>query len=192
MEHLERVEEARYYVEQVKKEIDLTDIAEKLDPTLEQNNADCDDDVETEHPDFTHIDPGQITTELDTKKTGNYRRVEVPNDEELKESTRSLDPWQREAVNIGIRYAKDLVKGRRHGNAAATPPLLMVHGGAGAGKSAVIKVLAPWIQKILQQEGDDVEGPCVIKTAFTGTAASNIEGQTLHGSFGFSFDNKHY
>ena len=69
MEHLEGVEEARYYVEQVKKEIDLTDIAEKLDPTLEQNNADCDDDVETEHPDFTHIDPGQITIEKDTTKT---------------------------------------------------------------------------------------------------------------------------
>ena len=68
----------------------------------------------------------------------------------------------------------------------------MVHGGAGAGKSAVIDVLAPWTQKILQQEGDDIGCPCVIKTAFTGTAASNIGGQTLHGSFGFSFDNKHY
>ena len=29
MEHLEGVEEARYYVEQAKKEIDLTEIAEK-------------------------------------------------------------------------------------------------------------------------------------------------------------------
>jgi ATP-dependent DNA helicase PIF1 len=31
-----------------------------------------------------------------------------------------------------------------------------------------------------------------VKTAFTGAAASNIEGQTLHSSFGFNFDNKHY
>ena len=31
-----------------------------------------------------------------------------------------------------------------------------------------------------------------MKTAFTGAAASNIEGQTLHSSFGFNFDNKHY
>ena len=36
MEHLEGVEEARYYVEQAKKEIDLTEIAEKMDPALEQ------------------------------------------------------------------------------------------------------------------------------------------------------------
>ena len=68
----------------------------------------------------------------------------------------------------------------------------MVHGGAGAGKSKVIDVIAPWMQKILQQEGNDIDCPCVIKAAFTGTAASNVEGQTLHGSFGFSFDNKHY
>ena len=68
----------------------------------------------------------------------------------------------------------------------------MVHGGAGAGKLTVIKVLAQWMQKTLQKEGDEVECPCVIKTAFTGTAASNIEGQTLHASFGFAFDNKHY
>ena len=68
----------------------------------------------------------------------------------------------------------------------------MVHGGAGAGKSTVINILAQLTQKILQKEGDNIDCPCVIKTAFTGTAASNIEGQTLHASFGFSFDNKHY
>ena len=103
-----------------------------------------------------------------------------------------MDEWQKEVVNIGIRYAKDLVKSRQVGNNPGPAPLLMVHGGAGAGKSAVINVLAPWIQKILQQEGDNVECPCVLKAAFTGTAASNIDGLTLHGAFGFSFDNKHY
>ena len=91
-----------------------------------------------------------------------------------------------------MQYAKDIVKARKEGNSYPAAPLLMVHGGAGAGKSSVINVLAQWMQKILQKEGDDIECPCVIKTAFTGTAASNIEGQTLHASFGFSFDNKHY
>ena len=44
----------------------------------------------------------------------------------------------------------------------------------------------------MAKEGDDPECPYIVKTAFTGTAASNIEGQTLHTSFGFTFDNKHY
>ena len=34
MEHLEGVEEARYYVDQVRKELDLTETSEQLDPAL--------------------------------------------------------------------------------------------------------------------------------------------------------------
>ena len=91
-----------------------------------------------------------------------------------------------------ISYAEDIVKARKDGNKPPEAPLLMVHGGAGAGKSTVINILAQWMQKVLQKEGDEIDCPSVIKTAFTGTAASNIEGQTLHASFSFSFDNKHY
>ena len=34
--------------------------------------------------------------------------------------------------------------------------------------------------------------PYVVVAAPTGTAASNIRGQTLHSAFGFNFGNKHY
>lgn len=54
-------------------------------------------------------------------------------------------------------------------------PYVIVSGGAGAGKISIINVVAQWVQK----EG---EQPCVVKTAFTGCAASNIEEYTLHGS----------
>ena len=64
MEHLEGVEEARYYVEEVKKQLDTTDTAIKLDPTLQQDNADCDEEVTEEHPDYIHIDPGQLDNDL--------------------------------------------------------------------------------------------------------------------------------
>ena len=59
-----------------------------------------------------------------------------------------------------MKYAKDIVKARKEGNQSPAAPLLMVHGGAGAGKSTVIKVLAQWMQKILQKEGDEIESPC--------------------------------
>jgi hypothetical protein len=192
MEHLEGVEEARYYVEQAKKELDLTEISKTLDPALEQDNDDCNEEELVEHPDLIHADPDQLMSREEGCATSIYRKIEIPNDTELKENTRSLDSYQREVINIGVKYARGIVKARKEGNAAPTAPLLMVHGGAGAGKSTVIKVLAQWTQKILQQEGNDVDCPCVIKTAFTGTASSNIEGQTLHASFGFAFDNKHY
>ena len=192
MEYLEGVEEARYYVEQVKKDIDLTETANKLDPAMEQENADCEEEDIDDHPDFLHIDPGQVVTDPETPSSSIFRRIVIPGVDELREKTRSLDYYQREVVNIGVKYAKDIVKSRREGNGSPVATLMMVHGGAGAGKSTVINILAQWTQKILQREGDDIDCPCVIKCAFTGTAASNIEGQTLHASFGFSFDNKHY
>ena len=142
----------------------LTEIAQTLDPTLEQENADCDDEETVEHPDFTHIDPGEVIKEQEKAEAVRYRKVDIPTDDILKEKTRSLDSWQREVINIGIKHAKGIVKGRRSTNSPPKPPLYMIHGGTGAGKSAVIDVLAPWMQKILQQEGNDVECPCVLKT----------------------------
>ena len=93
---------------------------------------------------------------------------------------------------MAIKFAKDVVKARRDGNIAPKPIYLVGHGGAGAGKSTVINLVTKWCHSILRREGDDVDSPYVIKTAFTGTAASNIDGQTLHTSFAFNFDNKYY
>ena len=55
----------------------------------------------------------------------------------------------------------------------------------------MIDLVAKWIQTILQEPGDSPEMPYVLKTAFTGTAASNISGQTLTSTFSFGFNNKH-
>ena len=63
---------------------------------------------------------------------------------------------------------------------------MMVHGAAGTGKSTVIKLCAQWAQKILQT---DLDKPYVLKTAFMGTAAANIEGQTLASTFSMQFGN---
>ena len=48
---------------------------------------------------------------------------------------------QREVLNIVIKYAKDIVKARNNQNKHPIPPYLMMSGGAGAGKSTVIKLV---------------------------------------------------
>ena len=63
----------------------------------------------------------------------------------------------------------------------------MVHGGAGSGKSTLINVIAQFIHHIMLRDGDDLDCPYVLLSAFTGTAAANIEGQTLHTLFSFNF-----
>ena len=194
MEFLQGVEEARYFAELAKANADSShNIGDELDPELEQNNDDSDTDEEFEGDEnpYEHINPDNLPKETSVA-AGMYKRIEIPGDLELRENTRMLDRYQKEVLNIAVKFAKDVVKARKFGNRQPTPPLLIVHGGAGAGKSTVINVVTQWVQKIVQQAGDNTTSPCVVKTAFCGTAAANIEGQTLHSAFGFSFNNSYY
>ena len=68
----------------------------------------------------------------------------------------------------------------------------MVHGGAGSGKSKVIKTTAQWPERIFRKEGDDPNCPYILVTATTGTAAANIDGINLHSAFGFTFGNEYF
>ena len=107
MKHLEGVEEGRYYVEQVKKEVDLSDVGNQLDPALEQDNADCDDEVMEEHPDFGHIDPDLISTETNVVTKSIYKQINIPSDQELRKATRKLDKYQKQVVSVGINGHSD-------------------------------------------------------------------------------------
>ena len=192
MEHLESVEEARWMEEEARKEYDLEEIGIHLDSNFEQSQMDCCQEGQIMHPDYAHLDTDITETSSKNQTTNIFKNITIPSLDELKEKTRCLDQFQKEVVNIAMRYAKDLVKARREGNLSPKPVYLIGHGGAGAGKSTVIDVVSKWCHLILSKEGDDSSCPYIIKTAFTGTAASNIQGQTLHTAFGFNFDNKHY
>merc|ERR1711872_273066 len=82
------------------------------------------------------------------------------------------------------------MKASRKTQAQVKPPLLIVQGGAGSGKSLLIRTIAQWFEKILRQSGDDPDKPYILLTAFTGTAAANIDGMTLHSAFNFNFGNE--
>ena len=193
MENLEDVTEARYYVEEVFKEIDMEKSEIAMDPAFAQENLDCMENGIAEHSDYIHLDPEMLDLENENLSSKSiYRRVEIPSLDSLKVKTRALDKFQRHVVDIGIQFSKDVVKARNSFSKPPNSPLLMVHGGAGAGKSTVINILAQWVQFILQKEGDSTDSPCVLKVAPTGAAASLIEGQTLHAAFRFSFGGKSY
>ena len=117
--------------------------------------------------------------EKQTQSGSILRKIEVPPDDELRSKIQMLDGYQKEVINIGVKYCRDLVKARKAGNPVPEAPKVMVHGGAGAGKSTVINILAIMTQKILQKPGDNPDQPCVLKAAFTGTAACNIKGKFL-------------
>ena len=131
---------------------------------------------------------------------------------QLKEA-RSLDERQKEVLAIGVKYANDIVTFKNcrippnftfkthqlpnshlqnsndppRNRARPLPPLIVVHGGAGSGKSKVIHSLYNMMSDILKQPGDDPCCPYVVLSSFTGAASANINGQTLHSLFSFKF-----
>ena len=111
--------------------------------------------------------------------------------DELCQQSRRLDSEQRLVLDILLKYVRDLEKSESNRNdIQPEAPRLMVHGGAGSGKSFVINLLAQWLEYSFRKSGDDASLPYVLKVAPTGAAASQISGQTLHRAFGFPFSNE--
>ena len=187
MEHLEDVEQARFFVEESKK-LELAEIAAELDAANEQEDEELAGGLQ-QHPDYEHLHPG----EEETPGTACiYRKIEVPDMKVLKETTLGLDPWQRRVVDIAVKYARDIRKAEKLHNRMPKPPHLMVHGGAGAGKTTVIKTLCAHVERILRRDGDETGLPYIVRCAPTGAAASLIEGMTLHKAFNFAFSGKFF
>ena len=141
------------------------------------------------NPDFVLCDPGHLEKEVETTTTGLFKTVTLSSDSELEELTENLDDDQRLALGLVLNYARQL-KISRSKPEKVNPPMLVVQGGAGAGKSLLIKSMGQWFEKELQQSGDDPNKPYVLITAFTGTAAANVDGMTLHSAFNFNFGNE--
>ena len=60
MEHLESVEEARYFVEEATQKLNLEEIGVNLDAAKEQVDAECLEEIEEIHPDYIHLDTDNI------------------------------------------------------------------------------------------------------------------------------------
>ena len=64
---------------------------------------------------------------------------------------------------------------------------MIIHGGAGVGKSMIIKTASLHAERILRKTGHHPNYPRVLLCAPTGKAASLIKGVTLHSAFNFNF-----
>ena len=171
MPFLVDVTEARVWAKEMERENRTEEIALELDAAMEQENMDDEGDGMTEHPDLQHLDPDQydLNNNDGQEKTRNptiYGRIDLPDENTLREKTRELDENQRKVVDTVVQYCKSRIKARERGNQVPKPEHMMVHGAAGTGKSTVIKLCAQWAQKILQTVGCDLDKPLVLKTAF--------------------------
>ena len=199
--HLTDVELGREMVENF--EFDITEIGAAVDAEGEQ--AEDPDALAELAAEYGGLDPdGFKDHDLLSSKADPapfFRAPPILDMDTLAEKTQKLVWEQMVVLQIVIRYCRDLVIFRLDAtlnitsglvpnfSKELTPPLLIVHGGAGTGKSMLINLTTLWVQKILTKSGDDPCSPYLILAAPTGMAASNIEGQTLHTAFKFTFGN---
>ncbi|HIC30472.1 MAG TPA: hypothetical protein EYO76_01005, partial [Flavobacteriaceae bacterium] len=186
---LKSVEEGREMVQQYEMEKELR-IGEELDAAVEQQN---DDDREigcTDAEEFGGLQPHGLEEEKSKKDMSRERIFKVPdtrNVDKMLESVRKLVPEQRVAFDLVINFCKKLKKYAASNLSMPQAPLLVIHGSAGSGKSQLIHDISNWVEKILRKPEDNVDHPYVVRVAFTGVAAANIDGATIHSAFHFKF-----
>ncbi|XP_069105751.1 uncharacterized protein [Argopecten irradians] len=100
-------------------------------------------------------------------------------DDQLRDIIHSLNEKQRTVFDHVINWCKDTVSTKDH----RPPPFhLFVTGGAGTGKSQLIKAIYHQASSILQEPGENPDSPVILLTSPTGTASYNIGGTTLHAA----------
>ena len=189
MEFVEGAEEARLMVNEA---IQNNTVGEILNSEIEQQIDDCEHIGPELHEEYIHLDPDDIPEEVKSATESCYRPITLDERDVLLSKCRKLDYYQKKVVETGIKLARKIRKNEKAKNQKNMQVKLMVHGGAGCGKSTVINILKQWVHRILQRPGDNPDHPYVIVAAPTGTAAANVKGQTMHSAFAFPFGNEHY
>ena len=189
MEHLENVTEARYFVEENSRN-EETEL--NLNPEGIQENEECEYEGIIDHPDFPNLEVECLEQEVGKKVSEKTNRLILDEIGKLMDKSKDMDFYQRKVLESAIGFARSLRKSLKNKNILRKAPNIMVHGGAGSGKSTVINIMKQLVHRILRISGDNPECPYILVTAPTGTAAANIRGQTLHSTFGFSFGNEHF
>ena len=192
MEWVDNVDEARFYVEEaMTNELKLDEVGDVLDAESKQNNLDCDEEGIESDPLYEHLDRGDHNEHEFLPSTNWCKKIDLKETEHLYTEAQNLDSNQRRTLDIGLKYARDIIKARNHENELPEAPRVIILGGAGSGKSTVINCLIQWVHKNLQKPGDEPQTPYILPTATTGAASVIIEGMTLHTGVGLDFSNKH-
>ena len=173
MPFMNHVEECLEKADEV---VNKDNIAESIDPQAAQDDADCLEEGIVVEGEFVAFDYDKLEENYAEKSDALFKRIEVDGLEQLHERTLNLDGDQYFVLEKVINYVKKYKRSLLTKTPLPEPLRLKVLGGAGSGKSHLIDLISQWVEHLLRTEGDNLDHPYIIKTAFTGTAACNIGG----------------
>ena len=153
-------------------------IADSLDPQGEQMNEDEDEEMQNITFDFRH--PGTALPEPSQRSS--IPALKVLDRGFICETIRSLDTHQCDVFNCVASYIHGILRGNK-----PSPPLLIVQGEAGTGKTKLINCVISYANSEFTQAGSKLDRPSSVVVAPTGMAASLVNGTTLHSLFQLNF-----
>ena len=152
-------------------------VAETLDPQAAQDDAECEEEGILDQDKFVAFDYDKLEETYAEKSDALFRRIELNSLDELNQKTLNLDNDQRFVLEKIINYAKQYKRALLLKAPLPQPLRIKVLGSAGSGKSHLIELICQWVERILRREGDNLDQPYIIKTAYTGSASCNIGGK---------------
>ena len=119
--------------------------------------------------------------------------LQIVSDNVVNETIRSLNEKQRQVFDIVHKWARDYIKNlNSRVPKYVTPFNIFLTGGAGVGKSHLIKAIHMSLSKLLMHKGGNPEKPKILLLAPTGVAAININGTTIHSGLGLNIGSQMY
>lgn len=151
---------------------------------LSQIQQNSDDEESFNNQQSEHLGPQTISDEqFSGGGISAYTQLLDISDDDLRQSVRSLNIQQRQAYNIVLSWCRNKVKNRNSLKPVHVQPIyLFITGGAGAGKSHLIKTIYHTAEKTFKHGFMNPEKPTVLLMAPTGVAAININGTTIHAA----------
>ena len=138
---------------------------------------------ETDSDDIISEDP--INNIQQTPGAPSALAPDILPDEDINNLIKSLNTKQREVFDLIYSWARKTVMNRSSENPVDLDPLqIFITGGAGTGKSHLIKTIFASLTKTLNYTSQNIDKPKVLLLAPTGVAAVNISGNTIHSALG--------
>ncbi|XP_066926640.1 uncharacterized protein [Clytia hemisphaerica] len=170
-------------------DVDLNDMHVYDSSDSENSDNEQDDDFRIIHPDLIDLDYENDSNDATNEASS---VTFTTSDQNL---TMCLDTFYNMCSNLNVKqrnffnFVFKYVLTRKFSEKIPSiekpnPFRLFLSGGAGVGKSFLIKCLTEQLKKILKEPGQNIDRePSVFVTASTGKAAANVDGTTLHSAF---------